>query len=143
MTNDNKITDFPDRLRYLIKESSDENKAFAKKCGIGENQLYVYLRGKSEPGMRFFKALKEQYPWTSIDWLVSGKGEPIIELEADKDSVIAMDPAVKLILDVEKELNVKLNDKQRNAVVAVLRKEFERRLDEQKAEIANLISSFS
>lgn len=115
---------------------------FAKHCGITEKQIYAYLKGASEPGTKFYRNLLINYPNINLNWLISGQGEPLHE-SLDGDSVIAIDPAVGMVIDVEKELGIRLNDRQREAVVAVLRRELDRRLNEQKADISNLISSFT
>jgi hypothetical protein len=76
MTNEIKNSGFTDRLRYIIDESGNQKKAFAKNCGISENQIYIYLKGTSEPGMKFFNNMKNEYPWVNLDWLINGVGEP-------------------------------------------------------------------
>ena len=73
----NNNPDFCARLEYVIGKSPDNKKAFAKKCGISEKQLYVYLKGASEPGMRFFSAMKCQYPFINIEWVITGEGLPL------------------------------------------------------------------
>jgi len=79
MTNDIKKTEFIDRLKEVIGESKDSVKAFAEKCGVSEAQIHKYKRGEQEPGMRFFAAMKDKYPWVNIDWLITGHGEPTID----------------------------------------------------------------
>lgn len=76
MTNDKKNTDFIVRLKLMIKNCGDKKKVFAEKCGIAETNLYTYLRGASLPAMPFFVAMKNQYPWVNIDWLITGQGDP-------------------------------------------------------------------
>lgn len=74
MTNDTENNNFIARLNSIIGKSGDNKKTFAKKCGVSEKQLYIYLKGTSEPSMRFFMGMKKQYPWVNIDWLVTGVG---------------------------------------------------------------------
>lgn len=79
MTNETDKSDFPSRLEYLISESGTTKKAFAQNCGIKEKQLYIYLKGESEPGMKALRGIKEYYPQISIDWLITGQGKAFIE----------------------------------------------------------------
>ena len=88
MINETKISDFPSRLKYLIGKSGDTNKVFAKNCGIKEKQLYIYLKGDSEPGMKALRGIKLYYPAFSIDWLISGEGIPILEAKNAHSDVI-------------------------------------------------------
>lgn len=88
MTNETKKSNFSTRLEYLIKYSGVPKKVFAKNCGIKEKQLYVYLRGESEPGLKALKGIKESYPNINIDWLVSGIGEPYLRYKAETPTVI-------------------------------------------------------
>lgn len=140
MTNDTENNDFVARLNSIIGKSGDNKKTFAKKCGVSEKQLYIYLKGTSEPSMRFFVSVKDQYPWVNIEWLISGNGEE--PLKAGSCNVIPIDPAVGLVMEVEEELGVKLNEKQRKAVVEIMRKELNHKLKEQRPDITNLITSF-
>lgn len=142
MTNETKTSEFSDRLSYVITKSKDKKKVFVKKCGKSEPQLYAYLNGTQLPGTDFYQKLKKHYPFINLDWLISGHGSPTIDQKED-DNIVPIDPAVGLIIEVENELGIKLNEKQRQAVVAVLRKELDRRFSEQKTDIANLISSFA
>jgi hypothetical protein len=84
MTNEKEIIDFASRLRCIIGKSGDTKKVFAERCGTSEKQLYIYLKGASEPGMKFFRNMKEQYSKFNIEWLISGEGEPILK-ESPKD----------------------------------------------------------
>ena len=91
MTNETQISDFPARLKYLIGQSGRPNKVFAEECGIKEKQLYIYLRGESEPGMKALRGIKENFPNISIDWLVSGQGKPFLDSETGKaDNVMGL-----------------------------------------------------
>ena len=143
MSKSNKDIKFIERFELIISKSSESKKDFAKDCGLAEKQMYDYLKGASLPGTKIYQKIKDRYPSVNLDWLISGNGRPFIESVEENKNPIPIDPAVSLVLDVEEELGVKLNDRQRNAVVAVLRKEFERRRSDQKAEIADLISSFT
>jgi hypothetical protein len=142
MTNETKISEFSDRLSYVIDKSNDTKKVFVKKCGKSEPQLYAYLKGNQLPGTDFYQKLKEHYPFINLDWLISGHGSPTINQKED-NNIVPMDPAVGLVIEVENELSIKLNENQRQAVVAVLRRELDRRLSDQKTDIAYLVSSFA
>lgn len=84
MTNETNFTDFKSRLDYIISKSGVDKKIFAKQCGISENQIYNYLKRDQEPGTKFYRGLKENYPKVSIDWLISGIGNPFIDFKGEQ-----------------------------------------------------------
>jgi hypothetical protein len=142
MTSEQENYEFIDRFDTIICKSGESKKDFAKKCGLAEKQIYDYLKGASVPGTKVYRKIKKRYPWVNLDWLISGHGSPTINQKED-NNIVPMDPAIGLVIEVENELSIKLNENQRQAVVAVLRRELDRRLSEQKTDIANLISSFA
>ena len=78
----------------------------------------------------------------NIHWLVTNEGEPYIYNKEVAGNVIAMDPAVHMLREVEMETGVALNTKQKEAVTKIIRKEIARRIAESKAEIQDLVESF-
>jgi hypothetical protein len=115
------------RLEQIIADIGVEKKVFAKHCKMSPNQIYNYLNGSQEPATKFYRNLKKEYPTVNLNWLISGHGQKYID-EHNESKVLPIDPAVGMVLDVEKELGVRLNDRQRSAVVGVLRRELDRRL---------------
>jgi len=57
-------------------------------------------------------------------------------------NVIPIDPAMEILLDVERDTGVTLNTRQREAVIKVLREEIERRQAAAAAGIKDLVASF-
>ncbi|BBO78607.1 hypothetical protein DSCW_60240 [Desulfosarcina widdelii] len=133
---------FSERLNYIITKSDVTKKDFARKCGKSEPQLYAYLNGAQLPGTDFYRKLKEEYPQVNLNWLISEEGMPLIE-HMNVENSLPIDPAVSFVFEVENELGIELKDKQRQAVLAILRRDVNRCLKEQKSDILNLISSFS
>ncbi len=88
MTNELEKLDFPARLEALIDHTGLPKKVFAKNCGIKEKQLFVYLRGEAEPGMKALRGIKEYYPNVSIDWLISGIGPSYLEQKKPAPSTV-------------------------------------------------------
>lgn len=100
MTENNENPDFCTRLECIIGKLPDNKKTFAKKCGISEKQLYIYLKGTSDPGMRFFSNMKIQYPMINIEWLITGIGEPDIiyedlKIKSSNKDVISYENAIE------------------------------------------------
>jgi transcriptional regulator with XRE-family HTH domain len=88
MTNEAKFSKFGDRLNLIIDQSGLNKKDFAAQCGIKETQLYNYLKGTSEPNTKALRNIKTNFPDVSIDWLVSGIGEPYLRGKADTPNVV-------------------------------------------------------
>jgi transcriptional regulator with XRE-family HTH domain len=71
--------DLMSRLKKIIQELGLKNDEFAEKCGISKPQIYKYLSGVQEPGTKFYRNLKINYPSVDIGWLITGIGEMIQE----------------------------------------------------------------
>lgn len=67
--------DFPERLRATIKRSGLKREEFAERAGKSRGQLFKYLGGESAPTADFFQAIKSEFPWVNIEWLITGEGE--------------------------------------------------------------------
>ena len=60
---------------YGISTKAGGKKAFAKKLGLSESQLYRYINDEQE--MKITTALKmSQIAGVSLDWLITGDGDP-------------------------------------------------------------------
>lgn len=124
------------RIRQIRGEESQES--FAQRIGIHKNTLGSYERGVRVPDGDLLADICTTFG-VSAEWLLLGKGSYEVFENAP---IIPIDPAVSLVMEVEEETGKKLNSRQREAVVAILRRELDRRFGEQKKELANLISSF-
>lgn len=71
--------EYKERLNVVIKSVSITKKMFAERCGVSKSQLFLYLNGTQVPSHKFYEKLKEEFPYISLDWLISGKGKMIID----------------------------------------------------------------
>lgn len=74
MNDENKQTNFYNRINELYEEARDKNyrigrKMFADLCGITKGQLNGYLCGDSEPSTEILKRIAEKQE-VSVAWLV-------------------------------------------------------------------------
>ncbi|MEW6672628.1 MAG: helix-turn-helix domain-containing protein [Thermodesulfobacteriota bacterium] len=134
--------EFKDRLSLIIETLGVDKKVLAKQCGIGRATIFNYLNGNNVPDIKFLNELKKHYPQVNIDWLITGVGDPDL-YKRGPEKVVGMDLAVQIVLEVEQEEGVKLNPRQREAVVKILRKEIERRNEQSKKDIRDLVTSFT
>lgn len=132
---------FGARLKKTITASGEDHKLFAKKCGLSEGQIDNYLSGKHDPSAIFLRKLKEHYPSVDLNWLITGQRGPQIKPNL-VGKIVPMDLAVGLLMEVEAEIGFALNERQRDAAVAILRKEIERSFADTRKAITNLIESF-
>lgn len=59
----------------LIPETGLTRDQFADKSGKSRNQIFKYLKGDALPTADFFAAIKKEFPWVNIEWLITGDGE--------------------------------------------------------------------
>ena len=67
--------EFSERLRRLIKNTGLKREEFAEKTGKSRTQIFKYLGGEQSPTADFFQAIKKEFPWINIEWLITGEGE--------------------------------------------------------------------
>jgi hypothetical protein len=72
------VEDFQQRLIYIINKTGLDNDEFFKKWGISGTQFYKYLYHGQKPRLETLLSLKKTFPWVSMDWLITGEGEPEI-----------------------------------------------------------------
>lgn len=67
--------EFSERLKVLIKRTGLKREEFAEKAGKSRTQIFKYLGGEQHPTVDFFQAIKLEFPWVNIEWLITGIGE--------------------------------------------------------------------
>ena len=119
--------------------------------GITLSNLGNYTREDRLDFYKIFEWSKKNNLNIDFNWLLENKGpfnqisqvaETPSQYGDPNNNVIPIDPAVQMVIEVEKEVGKQLNDKQRKAVVDILRRELNQKLSEQKDLITQLISSF-
>ena len=83
MTNETNFDDFKKPSFLHDFGGGGRKKVFAKQCGFSENMIYDYLNGSQEPGTKFYEGLKRKYPNVSVDWLLTGQGNPYLDQRKD------------------------------------------------------------
>ena len=78
-----------DRIDYLVKELAHDNaRLFAKKAGVPESSVSKWRRGEREPKSASMEKILAAYPEVRREWLVHGKGKPILGEKVPEDSRI-------------------------------------------------------
>ncbi len=126
--------DFHARLKFLVEKlANGKHTSFAKKCGIPPSTMQTYITGTSIPKADHLEKLYSAYR-INLNWLLVGEGEPFLDeekpvgeekkIELEKPAeVIYFDDATEILMEAENEMNVTLNDQQRQTVLKILRKE--------------------
>ncbi len=96
-----------DRLLELSKIMNMTQVEFADLLGWSKQNAYHYFSGESKLRADHIILLKQKIPALNLNWLLLGKGEPIISIidlaeECDPDYEIRQD-VIKIL---EKQLNV-------------------------------------
>lgn len=84
----NKNTEIPERLKSLLVILELNANSFAKALGYERSQaVYDMLNGKAAPSFDFFsKILNSEYSdKINIQWIIDGKGEPLLNAAPDKE----------------------------------------------------------
>ena len=61
------------RIKKLIESKSLTKSAFAAEIGIQRSSLAHFFSGRNKPSLDFFLKIKERYPETDLNWIISGK----------------------------------------------------------------------
>lgn len=73
-----------ENLRFFLKKNKTE---FSKVLGYTTSQSYTnYLSGSSNLSMKMIKALKKHDSRVSIDWLLEGQGQMLLNNESSSNS---------------------------------------------------------
>ena len=61
------------RIQQLIESKSLTKSSFANEIGIQRSSLAHFFSGRNKPSLDFFLKIKERYPETDLNWIISGK----------------------------------------------------------------------
>lgn len=99
-----------EEIRFFLKKNKTE---FAKILGYKTPQSYTsYLSGKSSVSMNMIKALKEYDNRFNLNWILTGQGQMLLDLESNNNRVQNIDTNQGVItqMDGNSNVNYKTND---------------------------------
>ena len=76
------------RIQELIEEKNLSKSAFAKEIGIQRSSLAHFFSGRNKPSLDFFLKIKDRYPETDLNWIISGKKTKVAKKNKIKGSEI-------------------------------------------------------
>jgi len=76
------------RIQKLIESKSLTKSAFAAEIGIQRSSLAHFFSGRNKPSLDFFLKIKERYPETDLNWIISGKKAKLAKKNKTKSSEI-------------------------------------------------------
>ena len=92
------------RLEIFIDSLNISKNKFAESIGKKAQNLNIYFNGSTEVGYKMMNLIKSIYPQLNIDWLKTGKGEPLInsmvsefQLNSNKEGGIVIDREKELL----------------------------------------------
>ena len=108
------------RIRYLFNRSRMTQKEFAKSVGIGQAHLSGIMSTR-KPSRLLMATIAEKLG-ASLEWIVSGAGEPYLHKPEETDS-----PELTQVIEKTRELWDELPLAERYEMAAVLLREIEKR----------------
>ena len=76
------------RIQKLIESKSLTKSTFAAEIGIQRSSLAHFFSGRNKPSLDFFLKIKERYPETDLNWIISGKKTKVAKKNKIKGSEI-------------------------------------------------------
>ena len=76
------------RIQKLIESKSLTKSAFAAEIGIQRSSLAHFFSGRNKPSLEFFLKIKEKYPETDLNWIISGEKSEYLKKNKPKKSEI-------------------------------------------------------
>ena len=76
------------RIQKLIESKSLTRSAFASEIGIQRSSLAHFFSGRNKPSLEFFLKIKEKYPETDLNWIISGEKSQYLKKNKSKKSEI-------------------------------------------------------
>ena len=61
------------RIQKLIESKSLTKSACAAEIGLQRSCLAHFFSGRNKPSLDFFLKIKDRYPETDLNWIISGK----------------------------------------------------------------------
>ena len=77
-----------DRIQKVIESKKLTKSAFAKEIGIQRSSLAHFFSGRNKPSLEFFLKIKEKYPETDLNWIISGEKSQYLKKNKQKKSEI-------------------------------------------------------
>lgn len=112
-----------ERLNILVEYSHLSIRAFANKCGLKQQTLDRYVKGKAEPMSSYLIAIAKTFPEISCEWLLLGEGMMLKEdnqadrlnkllgtIEVLQDSINAQKDTIAVLRARNAELETKLKN---------------------------------
>lgn len=113
------------RIRYLFNRTSLPQKEFANSLGIGQSHLSGIMTSR-KPSRLLIATIAEK-TGASLEWIVSGTGEPYAHKPEEADS-----PELAQVIEKTRELWEELPLADRYEMAAVLLREIEKRRKARK-----------
>lgn len=82
------MEEIKDRLKKLIDILGYDNPThFSNELGEGQPKVVGYLKGKNKPGSEFYTNLSLKHPNINLNWLIAGKGNPLLSDDETSDAL--------------------------------------------------------
>lgn len=132
-----------ERLKQLIHSLDMSVNAFEKDLGLGTGTIAKTIAGKKALGTDILKKIVFKYPEINLNWLITGRGEMQVTIEAMNNPKVNADYDVllqNLVKSAEYINELKSQVSELRYLVSLQRDEIER-LSKSKAELEAKIKS--
>lgn len=68
------------RLALIQEKYSLTNDKFGEKLGVSDVSIGKYINKQAAPGTDVYQSFNESFPEISLEWLITGKGNMLVEL---------------------------------------------------------------
>ena len=109
-----------ERIQKVIKDSGLSLPQFSARIGLARTTLTHYRDGTTPPPIDFLERVCKEFS-VNRRWLILGERESASSDESA--SIYYIDPAVKLVDEAIQETGIKVNDRQKEAIVEIIREE--------------------
>lgn len=93
-----------ERLRFFIKNHCKTQLAFCEKTGISNQHLSTMFYRKSNPGIDVITKIRMAYPRLSMEWLLFGEGNMLLEEETHGGNALNVAAAINNMISEFKKL---------------------------------------
>ncbi|HKK28640.1 MAG TPA: helix-turn-helix transcriptional regulator [Gemmatimonadota bacterium] len=91
---------WPDRIEWIASTFEDGNlRALGRRIGVTGQAVSAWTRGEARPAGEALSALARTYPGLNCRWLLTGRGEPLIDGLAPSGPFVDGDGASPRSLD--------------------------------------------
>lgn len=91
---------FGNRLGKLIELLDLNKNKFATRIDVDQSRISGYVVRGQQPGLDFFRSIKNVFPEVDLNWLINGDGQPFV---TESDSQSAYDTSITNIQKQEIE----------------------------------------